>query len=145
MKLLHYTGTCRGSRQRKKQPLGPPKTQAACRSALQPWTNLTMELPSLLLHWEKGDKKPWGSWEGAAGALSGDAPSKLGLCSNAPPRPPWPPSCPQLLPPLTSPCASFTVFMNTAIPIAAVLIVSGPSLPHWAGEGQVESHPGPIL
>lgn len=70
---------------------------------------------------------------------SGDAPSKLSLCSNVPPRPPWPPPCPQLLPPLTSPCASFTVFMNTAIPIAAVLIVSGPSLPHWAGEGQVES------
>lgn len=79
-----------------------------------------------------GDKRPEGHTLGAGGA------AELEFC----PAPPHrlgkgPQRLPclhtnlgsfissRLLPPTNSPCASSAVFMNTAIPIAAVLIVSG--------------------
>lgn len=112
---------------------GAPETKAAHGSALQPCAKPSMGFPSLPLPGTearagvRGTRSPRGSWDRAAGALSADAPRELGLYfhSDALPWPSWPP-CSPLVPPLTSPCASSTVFMNTAIPIAAVLIVSEP-------------------
>lgn len=111
--------------------MGTPRLKL---SALVRCSRSTMELPLLLLHRTevragvRGTGSPREAREGAASAFSTEPLATLAGSHPGHPLSSSPSS-------LTSPCASSTVFMNTAIPIAAVLIVSTPfsSALGWGG------------